>query len=271
MSIYDTIRFYCSGGRVDDVHQLYDLLRPQTCEGLRKLRFGNGSGDGGYVMVDDFTDIRTALSLGIGGDISWDVEMTQRGLEIYQYDHTVEPPPECAVNPKLHFHRWGIAGKADHARRLKTIEEILSDEMSGYSGDLVLKIDIDGYEWDAFSQMPDGVLRRFRQICIEIHNPLARPTQRAQRIRNLTVLKVLHQRFAPVHLHANNAGPVRELFGLKVPKLLEITYLRRDGQKFTDSQEAFPGELDVKNVSINPEIEIGTIVGLKTSLTRNAT
>ncbi len=263
MSLYDTIRFLVTGGRACDVHELYDVIRPQTCENLRKLRLGNRTGDGGYVMVDDFTDIRAALSLGIGSDISWDVEMTQRGVEIYQYDHTVDPPAECAVNPRLHFHRWGIAGKADPALRLKTIGDILSDEMAGHAGDLILKIDIDGYEWDAFAQMPDEVLRRFRQICIEIHNPLGRPAQRARRLRNLSVLRTLHRWFAPVHLHANNAGPVRELCGLKVPKLLEITYLRRDGQVFTDSKEAFPGELDVKNITINPEIEIGTIVSRK--------
>lgn len=260
MSLYDTIRFGVAGGRLSHICQLYDWVRPQTCEGLKKIRIDNQHGDGGYVMIDDFTGITAALSLGIGDDISWDMEMSERGVEIYQFDHTVEAPAAVAANPRLHFHRCGIAGRSDPQQRLKTIGDILLDEMASASGDLILKIDIDGYEWDAFALMPDDVLARFRQICIEIHNPLARPSQRTQRIRNMSVLQKLHRMFAPVHLHANNAGPVRHLFGRAVPKLLEITYIRRDAQVFSDCLETYPGKFDVPNKPDKAEIMIGQIV-----------
>ena len=260
MSLDDTIRFCLTGGRPAHVFQLYDLVRPQTCAGLQKIRIGNRQGDGGYVMINDFNGIAAALSLGIGDDISWDVEMSEHGVEIYQFDHTVEPPAEVATNPRLHFYQCGIAGHAAPERHLKTIGEILLDEMADKSGDLILKMDIEGYEWDAFALMPDAVLGRFRQICIEIHNPLGRPSQRAQRTRNLSVLQKFHRMFAPVHLNANNAGPVRHFYGLAVPKLLEITYIRRDAQVFSESLESYPGEFDAPNTPANPEIKIGQIV-----------
>lgn len=260
MSTYDSMRFWLAGGRAEQVYEMYDLVRPQTCPGLKKIRMGTRTGDGGYVMVEDFDGITAALSLGIGTDITWDVEASQRGMDIYQFDHTVEAPAEVAANPRLHFHQCGIAGTADPQQRFKTIGEILAAEMAGHSGDLILKIDIDGCEWDVFALMPDEVLARFRQICMEIHNPLARPSQRERRERNLSVLRKLHRKFAPVHLHANNAGPVRKLLGLSVPKLLEITWLRRDGQEFTDSTEPFPGELDVPNVPSWPDINISGIL-----------
>ena len=264
MSLYDTVRFWVSGGRINHIRHLYDLIRPQTCAGLRKIRCGNSGSDSGYVMVDDFQGIQAALSLGIGTDISWDIEMTQRGVDVYQYDHTVEPPAECASNARLHFYKCGISGRTDSALIFRTIDEILSAEMAGYKGDLILKIDIEGCEWDVFEHMSDATLSRFRQICIEIHNPLARPTQRARRQRNIAVMEKLSRRFAPVHLHANNAGPVRYFFGLGVPKLLEINYLRRDGQMFSNSTETYPGELDAPNVPSEPEIEIGAMVACKT-------
>jgi hypothetical protein len=74
------------------------------------------------------------------------------------------------------------------------------------------------------------------------------------------VLRKLHETFAPVHLHANNAGPVRVICGMKVPKLLELTYLRRDGRIFTESADSYPGALDVPNVPSLPDIPIGEIV-----------
>ncbi len=257
---FDTMRFRFTGGRKKDILDLYDLVRPQTFPGLRKLRLGNRVSDGGYVMADDFEGITAAFSLGIGRDISWDIEMTGLGIDIYQFDHTVEEPPEVAENPRLHFHKCGIAGKTDPEAMMKSIKDILADEMAAHTGDLILKIDIDGHEWEVFDEMPDEILARFRQICIEIHNPLGRPSQPERRVRNLGVLRKINAKFAPVHLHANNAGPVRTLCGLEVPKLLEITYVRRNGQQFTDSTEPFPGELDIPNVPADPEIMIGDIV-----------
>lgn len=260
MKLADTIRFLLSGGRPGTIRAFYDLVRPLGHPGMRKIRVGNTDGDGGYVMVDDFSGITAALSLGIGLDISWDLQMASMGIEIHQFDHTVEPPPGVEGNPLLHFNRCGIAAENDPANRMRAIKEILATDLAAHPGDLILKIDIDGHEWEVFDGMPDEVLKRFRQICVEIHNPLARPAQRGCRRRNLRVLGRLHRLFAPVHLHANNAGPVREICGMSVPKLLEITYLRRDGQDYSESRDLFPGPLDVPNVPSFEEIPIGEIL-----------
>ena len=260
MTNFDSIRFLLTGGRKAHILELYDLVRPQSFPALKKTRLGNNVSDGGYVMADDFQGIEAALSLGIGLDISWDLEMASRGIDIYQFDHTVEEPAECTGNPRLHFQKLGICGDWNPKPGMKSIREILVDEMSAHAGDLILKIDIDGYEWEVFDTMPQDVLRRFRQICVEIHNPIGRPGKAATRSRNLGVLRKLHTVFAPVHLHANNAGQVRKICGLKVPKLLELTYIRRERQPFVDSNDSFPGKLDVPNVPSRPDISIGEIV-----------
>jgi hypothetical protein len=259
----DNIRYWLSGGRKRHVLELYDLVRPNTFDGLSKLRVGNHRQDGGYVMADDFVGIRAALSLGIGRDISWDTEMTKRGIEVYQFDHTVAEPLEVEANPRLHFYPAGIAAVSNSVIPMRSLEDVLAGEMAAHHGDLILKIDIDGYEWEVFGSISDAVMVRFRQICIEIHHPLARPSQPVLRERNLSILKRIHDKFAPVHLHANNAGPIRHYAGLRVPKLLEITYIRRDGQQFRKSDESFPGEFDMPNVPDWPEIPIGDIVGLR--------
>lgn len=260
MMNFDSIRYGLTGGRKSHVLELYRMLEPLAFPGLHKIRVGNPKADGGHVMANDFEGIEAALSLGIGRDISWDLAMAARGIEIYQFDHTVDEPVEVAGNPRLHFHQVGISGSAGADPRMKPIRDILANEMTRHGGDLILKIDIDGYEWEVFEMMPDDILARFRQICLEIHHPLARPSQGKRRARNLGVLRKLNARFAPVHLHANNAGPVRRLCGLEVPKLLEITYVRRDGQSFTPSAEEFPGQYDVPNVPTMDEIPIGKII-----------
>lgn len=257
--MFDSLRFRLAGGRSAHLRELRSLLRPLHYAGLRKIRVGNEHGDGGYVMDAAWTGTTAALSLGIGQDISWDLAMADVGVEIYQYDHTVAAP--APDDPRLHFFACGISAHPRPGEPFKTLAAILATDAAAHTQDLILKIDIDGFEWDVFYDASPSTLLRFRQICIEFHHPLARPAQTARRERNLAVFRKLFATHAPIHLHANNAGPVRRLLGFALPKLLEVTYVRRDDLVFTASAEAFPGPLDRPNLPQVPEIPIGQLFG----------
>ena len=59
------------------VARFLSLFTPVKPVGFRKVRVG-GPGDGGYVMIDDLSDSPLCYSLGIGGDVSWDIDMASR-------------------------------------------------------------------------------------------------------------------------------------------------------------------------------------------------
>ena len=40
-------------------------------------------GDGGYVMLDDFAGVTAALSFGIDVNCSWDMQIAERGINVY--------------------------------------------------------------------------------------------------------------------------------------------------------------------------------------------
>lgn len=80
--------------------QLARLLSPHATVGHSKMRFG-GEHDGGYVLLDDFEGIEAAFSFGVGPDCSWDLELAERGIRTYQFDHTVDRAP--VVHPNLSF------------------------------------------------------------------------------------------------------------------------------------------------------------------------
>ena len=67
-------------------------LTPRRAVRFEKIRLGR-DGDGGYVMLDDFSGVSSALSFGIETDCSWDTAIAERGIEVHQYDHTVDGPP----------------------------------------------------------------------------------------------------------------------------------------------------------------------------------
>jgi len=69
---------------MDAIKDMMALRQPQSIVGFEKIRVG-GANDGGYVKVDNFERIKTALSIGVGLDISWDLSIAKRGVQVLQF------------------------------------------------------------------------------------------------------------------------------------------------------------------------------------------
>jgi len=96
--------------------------------------------DGGYLMADCFTGTRAAFSLGVGGEVSWDHDIAQRNIPVYQYDHSVEAPP--LLHPHCVFHKKAIG--AERNATCETISSVL--QTHGAPGRAnILKMDIEGW------------------------------------------------------------------------------------------------------------------------------
>src|SRR5579862_6742486 len=93
-----------------NILRLLRMLRPMRAQGIGQIRLGCG-GDGGYVLDDALVGIRDAISIGIGSDVSFDLDLADRGVTVHQYDHTVEGPP--ATHPNFRFHRTAWAAEDD--------------------------------------------------------------------------------------------------------------------------------------------------------------
>jgi hypothetical protein len=204
-----------------------------------KVRIG-GPHDGGYVMANGFELNRTAYSIGVGPQVQWDVEMAERGLVIHQYDHTVPGLPQ--EHPNFRYTPLGIAPDLSHPD-LITLEEML--ERNGHSGlsNMLLKIDVEGAEWDVFDAMDHALLAKFDQIVIEFHGLeyLGADTFRERANR---VFRKLNYHHVPIHVHANNYANVYPIEGVMVPGVLELSYCLRSRFTFAPSEEIFPTALD---------------------------
>ena len=231
-----------------------ELLSPYAALGMSKLRVGNPTGDGGYVMVDSFHGVSAALSIGIGDNVSWDFDVASRGIEIFQYDHTLSSPPPS--HPKFHFQAIGVARNTSEDGRFRSLTTMVSEIPD--AGDLILKMDVEGAEWSALSSNLKNILERFSQMVIEVHWPFS-GTSRA-RLRRLRTLRKLNKTHRVVHLHANNWGDVASLEGVNIPNVIEITYLRKRGHHFVPAKEHFPTILDIANEPSKSEISMTEIL-----------
>ena len=199
------------------------LLRPYATS-TPLIRVGD-AGDGGYVMADSFA-AAAALSIGIGGNVSWDLAIAERGIPITQFDPTIAAPP--AVVPGATFHRIGLGTKEQASTlgfAVDSLDALLALGHFDTADDVILKIDVEGAEWDALAVVSD--YSRYTQVIIEMHD-LDRLGDAEPSKNVLAVLHALHATHLPLHVHANNEAPVVPFGTFWFPTVIEVTYLRRD-------------------------------------------
>ncbi len=202
------------------VLELIALIRPIVPD-TPLIRIGRSRADGGYVVHPDFAGIDHAISLGIADDVSADLDLVEKGCRVHCYDPTIAALP--VLHSSLTFFQQGVSAQAASGMvTLSTTVERIAD-----AGDLFLKCDIEGHEWGVFASTPIEVLQRFRQITMEMHG-FDHLTDDAWWARTVAALSALNETHRPIHVHASNYFPPFARGGIAVPRILEVSYLRRD-------------------------------------------
>lgn len=239
-----------AGHDVAEILDLLGLLTPYEVPGFTRRRFGNRRSDGGYVLLEELLSDQPVISAGIGRQISFDLEMAERGHVVHMFDHTIVGPPHD--HPGFRFTRRGI-GPSPTAE-LTSIAEVV-DGLATDRDDLVLKMDIEGFEWPVLRTMPRAVLRRFGQITLELHALNAIATD-AQREPKRVALRNLARDFTVFHVHANNFHATQAVLGVPVHPLLELSLVRTDLVSRAPNRTVYPSLLDPPNVVDKPEVAL---------------
>ena len=238
------------------------LLAPRRIDNAELVRIG-GANDGGYVVLDSLRPptVTAAYSFGVGGDVSWDRAVAERGVDVFLYDHTVPQP--AGLPPRCRFTPLGIMGTRRDAR-LRTLSQCVA--ANGHAGrdDLALKIDVEGAEWDVLEEVTPETLDQFHQIVIEWHDlaGVLDPSRHDAMIAALATLAATHQ---PVHVHANCMHLPIWIGDLLLPPVLEVTYVRRRdvSGRILGHAGPFPTAIDQPNMSGWPEVYLGWFGGVR--------
>jgi len=205
--------------RIDRLRQLFPL---KVSNEVHWKRFGS-PGDGGYLLSDDMAKSDICISLGIGDNYSFDLDIAKYCDRVLMFDHTVSPPEN--LSPNMIFQRIGIS--AFDSEGFTTIERIVSELPA--ESDLLLKIDVEGAEWDVLESLNLETLGRFRQIAAEFHNLHAiSDTKHFEKI--IVSLSKLSQTHVLANFHINNWASYELISGVPFPDVVEVTYLRRISQ-----------------------------------------
>lgn len=218
-----------------------------------KIRVG-GAHDGGYVMANDFSKNEIAYSIGVGPQVFWDTDMANRGMEIYQYDHTVEAVPDAHDN--FRYFKLGIGVDDISDPDLVTLERMLRNNGHQDKKNMILKMDVEHAEWDVLLAMDVEILKKFDQIVIEMHG-FSYMSDKSFRTKVAIVLGKMSKYHRCVHVHANNYSSFNIIEGLAFPETIEVTYCIKDKFEFIEEPDFFPTDKDQPCNPDAPDLYLG--------------
>ena len=223
--------------RVQDLlRQLYPILSNRAL-----IRLGP-VGDGGYLVPDDLADVEACFSPGVSDVAGFERHCAELGMKVFMADASVEGPPDS--HPQFHFlHKFVGSVTQGH---FVSLTDWVNASLPGSTSDLLLQIDIEGYEYETFLGIPESLLQRFRIIVVEFHNldylfsdPIFTFYSRAFEKILLT--------HSCVHIHPNNMCGFIKIGNLEIPQLAEFTFLRNDRITKRVFATTFPHPLDADN------------------------
>jgi hypothetical protein len=177
--------------------ELLDELRPVALQNCTLARVGSAN-DGGYLMCGNLIEhLGAAYSYGVGPNDDWGCQISStHRVPVHQYDCFDPARPACPTGTFV-FHDECIAERREKAfgRLFDTLTSQIA--RNGDTGKrLIVKIDVEGAEWDALMATPDEVLATIDQLPMELHG--------VNEAKFVEVVRKLKRNFYLVNLHFNN-------------------------------------------------------------------
>jgi hypothetical protein len=232
-----------------DVLDLITKLRAKDC-GRDLIRIG-GNGDGGYLIPDDLEGIEYCFSAGVGAVADFESHLATLNIRSFLADHSVDSLP--SERPEFTFDRKFLSANDNEISF--TLKSWRDKYLKYYTGDLLLQMDIEGFEYEVLIGTPTDVLSNFRIMVIECHyldkifDPFIHNLYKAYFEK---ILKYFHV----AHIHPNNCcGSVRK-GRIEVPRILEFTFYNKSRVSHTTYKREFPHPLDRDNVAANKTLHL---------------
>lgn len=222
---------------------LKGLYPKKTKNGL--IRMGGG-GDGGYLVPNDLDGISVCFSPGVSAISFFEQECLDRGLKVFMADYSVNEPKLDREKYSFSFIKKFIGSYSDD--RFVSINNWIENTLDQDDGDIILQMDIEGSEYQSLLNISEEYLKKCRIMVVEFHHLESLWNPHFFQIFEATIKRLL-ENHSCVHIHPNNSDGIEERYGLKIPRILEMTFLRNDRGILDEFETVFPNALDMDNVN----------------------
>ena len=177
--------------------ELFAEIQPVRITNCDMRRFGEPN-DGGYALCANLLgDVKAGYSYGISGYDGWGCDVSRRlRIRVHQYDCFNLQEPSCpGGETTFHGECIGTARVTQDGRPFDTLANQFARNGDA-AAPLVMKIDVEGAEWDAFLLAPDSTLSHIDQLDVEFHD--------VNQSKYVEAIRRLKQFFYVAHVHYNN-------------------------------------------------------------------
>jgi len=224
--LFSNNKYMLSDNMSERIDLIRQLISPKRFPSKWTKRMGD-SPDGGYYVPILNKNSFVTISCGAGTDISFDSDMSKYG-PVFLYDGTVDSPLLNSDN--IFFFNKNIS--LELSDNSTTLESILIEVFSRYSFpfDLVVKMDIEGDEWDILESLPDSFASKIYTLIVEFHN-LSLIEDDIKFDQYSATLKQLSNFFVPIYFRPNNFGGLIISEKNALPEYFEVTYISKNVYK----------------------------------------
>ena len=217
-----------------------------------KVRIGSQN-DGGYIISNLPNNYDLFISCGIDNNIEFETDFINRyGTTCHAFDGTVYNLPKSVNN--LIFNRLNIG--TENTQTTTNLKELIQTYEN-----IMLKMDIETYEFRWIDTLTTEELKKFKQMVIEFHYPftdfafpsgLDIPTSTEYK---MNIFKKIAETHYLIHFHPNTACGLTTYKGYTVPNVFEATYVRKDYQSnIVLNDIPIPHPLDMTNIEDDNDI-----------------
>ena len=230
---------------------LFAELQPVQLSNCTLERFGEKH-DGGYLLCGNLLgSVKAGYSYGIHGYDGWGCDVARKfKLRVHQYDCFDLTRPTCpGADTVFHPECIGPARLSDeHGRLFDTLESQFSTNGDG-ANRVVVKMDVEGAEWETLLRAPSEVLERIDQLAVELHG--------TGLDQHLALVRRLKEVFHVAHLHFNNYACAERIDPFPA-SVYEVLFVNKRLATAVGSRTAGPHALDAPNTPRRPDCQTPT-------------
>ena len=237
---------------IKDIDKIIEFFHPVKTK-YKLIRVGE-TNDGGYLLPDILNQIKFCLSAGVGNTCLFEKQLEEKNIISYLNDYSIPKPPN---ELKISFFEKKFINSYNSEKTLNVnswINRLIKDNnLEIYNS--ILKIDTEGAEYEILPSLDENFLKEFKILVIEFHNLEFLGNEIILQLMSSIKKKILKY-FLPIHIHANNSSKLHNIYNLKVPSAIEVTYLNKKLIDTYSPINEIPNKLDSKNVIKNQEIKL---------------
>jgi hypothetical protein len=196
------------------------------------------------MCVNLIQGVQSAYSYGIDKEDEWGCQLSREfHVAVHQYDCFTPHRPACAGG-RYRFHDECVGARTEPVGA-KAFDSLANQiAKNGDAGKrLIVKMDVEGAEWDALMATPDEVLASIDQLPMELHGT------REQRF--LDLVQKLKRQFHLVNLHYNNHACTDDAYPMPAWAYQVLWVNKRLGE--VDPAAPVPAPLSPLNAPDKPE------------------